>query len=1024
LTTYLILIKIKMVRRKVKKIIVRVKIKRVFFTFLMLLFTFCGCAGFKLHQRGLSYLNAGDYPHAIMFLKEAVEENPKNVKYYRDYADAVIRYAEHTISKANGSFNTLPEIKKISEELKSVKKALNELSEMNSRVKDNKEEMRNEIENVNEELERIRKSYSDVRKKLGLTAKKIRIEADNHYKTALSFMDKLDADGTEKEISFSLQLNPWHKKALRVKRYLPVLKDGINAEKKLNPEKALKRYEKIAREFPQLNGIKEHINSIKNLLAENEKMHKEALSLYNKGRFKEAKDIYKKILSKNRYDKSAYKRLKLCSFLLESNAPEKIKDIDESITKAEAFIKDFPKDPHLSLAMNRLQREKAKRTLEDLIKEANRTLESKQFSKTADVLAKANEIDNKYKFNNQKLKAVREKAFNSVTQEASSLFSQSRLEEAYNTAKEAEKILPSGSSVVAKLVKMIQNKKYKDVIERANVATSEGRLSEGAKLFYQLEGVGFSKDEIKKEISKYLTRAAKETINLANSYREKGYPGIALHILYKAAPDLLHEEPFHSKISELYTELRDQKPIRVAMQFSGNEYGFPNLPNILRKALVVSQPAKKGYLTMVAPKVVENFYNKYGIISPENIQNFPSEEDVVDVIISVYIEGTPGQFYSNLVDTRSEEYIEGYRKVTVPNPECSQAQRSAARRTGDAVGDAIAEKVGGLGGALVGALVGTLTESAISCEEYITKDEPVKGYCNYQIYELVSYAGVKLNIGVADAGYRVFPFIEAIEEEEKSRGKEIRPIEGNCSKAGIYADKTPPEPPGRVEQRVLATVEKKFSSFIERIFDRAEYFSQLGKILSEDGRVAEAIEAYARASAYSEEGEREKYLLRLAELPRPSLDKLPSSTKRRGGRIMVPFEEALVVVTDLTPRGVNPQIAKNLTEVLRAHLVNSSNLRILAREEIDKIIKEYEFQVSELCGEECGTKIGLAAGAQKLVTGTISKIGKKYSITLKFLDIGSMQTQAAVSDTFVGNDEQLPAFIERLGDRLLNRLQQ
>lgn len=69
------------------------------------------------------------------------------------------------------------------------------------------------------------------------------------------------------------------------------------------------------------------------------------------------------------------------------------------------------------------------------------------------------------------------------------------------------------------------------------------------------------------------------------------------------------------------------------------------------------------------------------------------------------------------------------------------------------------------------------------------------------------------------------------------------------------------------------------------------------------------------------------------------------------------------------------------------------------------------------------TNFGAASGAEKMVTGSVARAGKKaYSVTLKFMDVGTLEIQASVSAPCEGPARRLPDCVARLGKRLLSQL--
>lgn len=67
--------------------------------------------------------------------------------------------------------------------------------------------------------------------------------------------------------------------------------------------------------------------------------------------------------------------------------------------------------------------------------------------------------------------------------------------------------------------------------------------------------------------------------------------------------------------------------------------------------------------------------------------------------------------------------------------------------------------------------------------------------------------------------------------------------------------------------------------------------------------------------------------------------------------------------------------------------VNIGTAKVVDRQNITKIISEYEFQQSDLSDESTAVKIGKLAGAEIIVIGNINYVGKKYYLNVKLISV-------------------------------------
>lgn len=128
----------------------------------------------------------------------------------------------------------------------------------------------------------------------------------------------------------------------------------------------------------------------------------------------------------------------------------------------------------------------------------------------------------------------------------------------------------------------------------------------------------------------------------------------------------------------------------------------------------------------------------------------------------------------------------------------------------------------------------------------------------------------------------------------------------------------------------------------------------------------------------------------------------------------------LLAVEDLRPRGLGRDEAAILSERLRAVLLQSGKVRVLERSEMDRILKEQAFQASGACERgECAVEIGRLLAVDRMVVGTVGKIGDQYVLAARILDVQSGEVLFDASqDGALSVDELLAVSVPRLGERL------
>ena len=68
-------------------------------------------------------------------------------------------------------------------------------------------------------------------------------------------------------------------------------------------------------------------------------------------------------------------------------------------------------------------------------------------------------------------------------------------------------------------------------------------------------------------------------------------------------------------------------------------------------------------------------------------------------------------------------------------------------------------------------------------------------------------------------------------------------------------------------------------------------------------------------------------------------------------------------------------------------LVNVGKVRVVDRQNIAEIVKEYEFQQSDLTDESSAVEIGKLSGADIIVIGSISYVGETFYLNIKLISV-------------------------------------
>jgi curli biogenesis system outer membrane secretion channel CsgG len=106
--------------------------------------------------------------------------------------------------------------------------------------------------------------------------------------------------------------------------------------------------------------------------------------------------------------------------------------------------------------------------------------------------------------------------------------------------------------------------------------------------------------------------------------------------------------------------------------------------------------------------------------------------------------------------------------------------------------------------------------------------------------------------------------------------------------------------------------------------------------------------------------------------------------------------------------GLSPQEVSMLTDKLLNEFVGTKYYKVVERSKRDEILKEQGFQQSGACDQgACLVEAGQLLGVQKMVGGTIGKLGVMYVVELRIMDVKTGEIDQAFSRKYTGDVSNL-----------------
>lgn len=113
---------------------------------------------------------------------------------------------------------------------------------------------------------------------------------------------------------------------------------------------------------------------------------------------------------------------------------------------------------------------------------------------------------------------------------------------------------------------------------------------------------------------------------------------------------------------------------------------------------------------------------------------------------------------------------------------------------------------------------------------------------------------------------------------------------------------------------------------------------------------------------------------------------VPEYTRKLG---LVQDRKLAVLGISSGTQNVDQETAGGVSVFIENAFVNVGKVRVIDRQNIEKLLQEHEFQASDLVDEAKAVEIGKLSGADIIVVGSISYVGKKYFLNIKLISVES-----------------------------------
>ena len=107
-----------------------------------------------------------------------------------------------------------------------------------------------------------------------------------------------------------------------------------------------------------------------------------------------------------------------------------------------------------------------------------------------------------------------------------------------------------------------------------------------------------------------------------------------------------------------------------------------------------------------------------------------------------------------------------------------------------------------------------------------------------------------------------------------------------------------------------------------------------------------------------------------------------------------------------------------LTDRFRTDILEAGTYDVLSRKNMNSIVEEIGFQLSDCTSKECALEVGKLLNVAKMVIGNIGKIGNTYTISISMIDVASSKTEKNIVRDYKGEKDQLLPVIQDIANNI------
>lgn len=113
-------------------------------------------------------------------------------------------------------------------------------------------------------------------------------------------------------------------------------------------------------------------------------------------------------------------------------------------------------------------------------------------------------------------------------------------------------------------------------------------------------------------------------------------------------------------------------------------------------------------------------------------------------------------------------------------------------------------------------------------------------------------------------------------------------------------------------------------------------------------------------------------------------------------------ERSIVAVVDFEAIGAEGHLGRAVAEIIRTEIIGTKMYRVVERSQMNRLLSEQKMHYSGLVDEKNAVEIGKILGADKVIIGSVVRIGNNYTINARLIDVKT--GEATLGKNVTGGD--------------------